>query len=45
MKTIIITLALILGLAIGSLAGHYHGVAVTLQSVLQATQAQMEDLK
>ena len=39
MKTI---LSLILGLAIGAVAGHFHGVAVTLQSVLQTTQAQME---
>ncbi len=28
------TLALILGLAIGALAGHYHGVATTLESMM-----------
>ena len=40
MKTITATLALILGLAIGALAGHFHGKAQVLERmVMQTTDA------
>ncbi len=40
MKTITTTLALILGLAIGALAGHFHGKAQVLERmVMQTTDA------
>ncbi len=49
MKTIIPALCMTLGLAAGAVAGHYHGVAVTLQAaianqmtVYEATAAEIE---
>ncbi len=45
MKTITTTLALILGLAIGGFAGHWHGVATTLQGMVMQTTESMGALK
>lgn len=49
MRYFVLTLfSLVVGIAIGAVAGHFHGVAVTLQSVMAGQSVpvmSLEDLK